>query len=235
MNILITGASRGIGYELVLEMSKSTNNTIIAVSRNQDRLKHLKKKCAEINGHDNVQILSFDLTDISALESEFISEIEKHISSIDVLINNAGQLVNKSFSEFKESDFDQCYNTNTKAPFFVIKTCISLFSHDAHIVNIGSMGGVQGSVKFPGLSAYSSSKGALAILTECLAEEYKETKLCFNCLALGSAQTEMLEEAFPGYKAPMSANKMAQFIGDFAINGKKYFNGKVLPVALTIP
>ena len=151
------------------------------------------------------------------METEFVVEIKKHISSIDILINNAGQLVSKAFLSFKESDFDQCFDTNTKAPFFLIKNCLSLLSSKAHIVNIGSMGGVQSSVKFSGLSAYSSSKGALAILTECLAEEYKEKDWSFNCLALGAAQTEMLEEAFPGYKAPMSANEMAIFISDFAL------------------
>lgn len=235
MNILITGASRGIGYELVLEMSKSPDHRIIAISRNKQRLLHLQEKCLEISGNDNVVVFPFDLADFSALETEFVAEIKKHISSIDILINNAGQLVSKVFSSFKESDFDQCFDTNTKAPFFLIKNCLSLLSSKAHIVNIGSMGGVQSSVKFSGLSAYSSSKGALAILTECLAEEYKEKDWSFNCLALGAAQTEMLEEAFPGYKAPMSANEMAIFISDFALNGNRYFNGKILPVALSTP
>jgi len=235
MNILIAGASRGIGYELVLELSKSPDHRIIAISRNNESLLQLQEKCIEISGHDNVIAFPFDLTDFSALKNDFISDIKKYISSIDILINNAGQLVGKSFSGFKESDFDQCFNTNIKAPFFLIKNCLSLLSSKAHIVNIGSMGGVQGSVKFPGLSAYSASKGALAILTECLAEEYKEKDWSFNCLALGAAQTEMLKEAFPGYKAPLSANEMALFIADFALNGNRYFKGKVLPVALTTP
>lgn len=235
MNILITGASRGIGYELVLEMSKFPEHKIIAVSRNKEKLMQLQEKCIEISGNDNVVALPFDLTDFSALENEFNSEIKKFISSIDIIINNAGQLVSKAFSSFKESDFDLCFNVNIKAPFFLIKNCLSLLSSKAHIVNIGSMGGVQGSAKFSGLSAYSSSKGALAILTECLAEEYKERDWSFNCLALGAAQTEMLEEAFPGYKAPMSANEMALFIADFSMNGNRHFNGKVLPVALSTP
>ncbi len=235
MNIIITGASRGIGYELVLEMCKSPDHRIIAVSRNKKRLLQLQEKCLEVSGNDNVIAFSFDLTDFSALENEFLPEIKKYVSSIDILINNAGQIVNKAFSSIKESDFDQCFNTNTKTPFFLIKKCLALFSTHAHIVNIGSMGGVQASVKFSGLSAYSSSKGAMAILTECLAEEYKEKDWSFNCLALGAVQTEMLEEAFPGYTAPMSADNMALFIADFALNGNRYFNGKVLPVAVSTP
>ena len=100
---------------------------------------------------------------------------------------------------------------------------------------ISSMGGIQGSAKFPGLAAYSSSKGAVITLTELLAEEYKETGPAFNALALGAVQTEMLEAAFPGYQAPVSAAEMAKYIGDFALTGHHYYNGKVLQVSKTTP
>ena len=108
-------------------------------------------------------------------------------------------------------------------------------STKGHVINISSMGGIDGSVKFPGLSAYSSSKGAVNILTELLAEEYKETGPVFNSLALGAVQTEMLEEAFPGLKAPISAEKMASYVLDFAITGQKYYNGKILPISSSTP
>ena len=97
------------------------------------------------------------------------------------------------------------------------------------------MGGVQGSMKFPGLAAYSSSKAAVITLTELLAEEYKESGVSFNVLALGAVQTEMLEEAFPGYKAPTSALEMAEYIHDFSLNGNKFYNGKLLQVSNTTP
>ena len=102
-----------------------------------------------------------------------------------------------------------------KTPVNIVKTFIDLVFSDGHILNIGSMGGYQGSVKFPGLSIYSSTKGALAVLTECLAEEFKETSVNFNCLCLGSVQTEMLEEAFPGYQAPISPKEMANYFLNF--------------------
>jgi 3-oxoacyl-[acyl-carrier protein] reductase len=97
------------------------------------------------------------------------------------------------------------------------------------------MGGIQGSAKFPGLSAYSSSKGAVLTLTELLAEEFKETGPSFNALALGAVQTEMLEEAFPGYKAPVSAIEMAEYVMNFALNGQKLYNGKILQVSSSTP
>ncbi len=97
------------------------------------------------------------------------------------------------------------------------------------------MGGIQGSLKFAGLSAYSSSKGAVITLMELLAEEYKERGVQFNALALGAVQTEMLKEAFPDYEAPTSAKDMAKYIADFALNGNSIFNGKVLQVSNSTP
>ena len=97
------------------------------------------------------------------------------------------------------------------------------------------MGGFQGSSKFPGLSAYSASKAALANLTECLAEELKEKNICANCLALGAVQTEMLETAFPGYVAPVKSREMASFIAYFATRGHQFYNGKILPVSVSTP
>jgi NAD(P)-dependent dehydrogenase (short-subunit alcohol dehydrogenase family) len=108
-------------------------------------------------------------------------------------------------------------------------------SSGSHIVNISSMGGFQGSAKYKGLSYYSASKAALACLTECLATEFTEFGISVNCLALGAVQTEMLDEAFPGYKAPVDAKQMAEFISGFALTGHKFFNGKILPVALGNP
>ena len=97
------------------------------------------------------------------------------------------------------------------------------------------MGGIQGSSKFAGLAAYSSSKGAIITLSELLAEEYKEQGISFNVLALGSVNTEMLQEAFPGYEAPLSAGEMANYIFDFTLTGNKFYNGKVLSVASSTP
>jgi len=105
----------------------------------------------------------------------------------------------------------------------------------SHVVTISSMGGVQGTMKFAGLSAYSSSKGAVITLSELLSEEYKDRGIAFNVLALGSVQTEMLAEAFPGYQAPVSAAEMATYIFDFTLTGHKFYNGKVLPVSSTTP
>ncbi len=224
MNIVITGAGKGIGLELSKLFVENNHNTI-AISRNINTLKKI----------DNpfLRPISFDLTSVDY--SDLLEFMSKELGSIDILINNAGLLINKNFNNLTDADFDTIFNTNVKAVFKLTQTVLPLFNKNAHIVNISSMGGVQGSSKFPGLSLYSASKGAVSILTECLAEELKEEHISVNALALGAVQTEMLENAFPGFKAPISAHEMAKYIYEFALTGHKYYNGKVLPVSSSTP
>ena len=148
--------------------------------------------------------------------------------------NNAGALVNKPFAELSHDDISLSFQVNIIGVMGVTQAAVGFMSQ-AHIVNISSIGGFQGSVKFPGLSAYSTSKAALCGFTELFAEEYKDTAITMNCLCLGAVQTEMLEEAFPGYVAPLSADEMASYITEFALNGNKWMNGKIIPVSLTTP
>ena len=223
MKIVITGASRGIGFESA-KLFAASGHQVLAVSRNTDKLSELAK-CG-------VTPFSFDLT---AEDYSDLIEKVKVFGEIDVLINNAGALVNKPFSEISNADLIHIYNVNVFAPFRLVRDLFPYFSSQSHTINVSSVGGVQGSVKFPGLSAYSSSKGALTIFTECLAEEFKETKHRFNALALGAVQTEMLEEAFPGYQAPLSAQEMAKYLVRFALEDGLYYNGKVLNVSLSTP
>jgi NAD(P)-dependent dehydrogenase (short-subunit alcohol dehydrogenase family) len=230
MNIIITGASRGIGREVASILASQDGNLVIAVARNGEKLTELRK---ELPDPSRLIPLPYDLQngDYDGLARQ----IRVLMPEVNVLINNAGALVNKKISQLKEDDFDLMMTLNVKAAFFLSQSLIPVFETNGHIVNISSMGGFQGSAKFPGLSLYSASKGALAILSECMAEELKEYKISVNCLALGAAQTEMLAEAFPGYKAPISAGEMGTFVADFAINGHKYFNGKILPISLSTP
>ena len=97
------------------------------------------------------------------------------------------------------------------------------------------MGGFQGSLKFAGLTAYSTAKAALCAFTEMFAEEYKATNIHMNCLCLGAVQTEMLAQAFPGYEAPTSPEQMANFIANFAEHSGQLLNGKIIPVSASNP
>ena len=156
---------------------------------------------------------------------------------IDILVNNAGYLTRKPFESISQAEVEMNFTVNFMAPYFLIQGLMKILlnSEHPHILNISSMAGFQGSIKFPGLSAYSASKAAVASLTECLASEFKETKITINCLAIGAVQTEMFDEAFPGYEAPLSPSDMAAFIKDFTLNGHRYFRGKIIPVTPSTP
>ncbi|MEJ1223051.1 SDR family NAD(P)-dependent oxidoreductase [Sediminicola sp. 1XM1-17] len=224
-NIIITGSSRGIGFEMA-RLFADEGHQVLALSRNEKPISDLR--------HQNITSFSFDIAskaDIDKMEA-FISE---HWSSVDVLINNAGKLLNKPFLESGMDEFEEVYKVNVFGVAHITKSVIPFMSKGGHVVTISSMGGVQGSAKFPGLSAYSSSKGAVITLTELWAEEFKENGPSFNVLALGAVQTEMLEEAFPGYQAPVTALEMAAYIKDFALTGQKLYNGKMLQVSNSTP
>ena len=224
-HIIITGTSRGIGFELV-QLFANSGHKVLALSRNDKPVHNLKLK--------NVTAFSFDLSnknDYKKVEDFIKNEWQQ----VDVLINNAGALLNKPFAETTMDDFETIYKTNVFGVSELTRVVLPYMKKESHVVTISSMGGVQGSMKFPGLAAYSSSKAAVITLTELLAEEYKETGPSFNVLALGAVQTEMLEEAFPGYQAPTTALEMAQYIFDFSLNGNKYYNGKLLQVSNSTP
>jgi 3-oxoacyl-[acyl-carrier protein] reductase len=231
MLILVTGSSKGIGFEITKKFASMPGMLVVAVSRNTSSLERLVK---EISAH-TVLPLKADLNDPEDIKRIYntLSKIDR---PLDILINNAGHIVNKPFEKISARELQQVYSTNVFAPFMLIQKLLPLFNQSSsHIVNISSMGGFQGSAKFPGLTAYSSSKAALSGLTECLAEELKPRNISVNCLALGAVQTEMLQRAFPGYDAPLKAHKMAEFICEFALSGHHFFNGKILPVSSTTP
>ncbi len=223
-NIIITGTSRGIGYELALQFADA-GHQVCAISRKTPR-EHIE--------HPNISCLSVDL----AQEEDF-GQISHFITStwsqVDAVIHNAGSLLLKPFESTSLNDFEAIYRVNVFAVAKLTQIALPYMKKGSHVVTISSMGGIQGSLKFAGLSAYSSSKGAVITLSELLAEEYKERGIAFNVLALGAVQTEMLAEAFPGYQASISAKQMADYIYNFALTGNQFYNGKVLQVSSTTP
>jgi NAD(P)-dependent dehydrogenase (short-subunit alcohol dehydrogenase family) len=234
MNIIITGASSGVGFEAVLELILTNKHKIIALARSEKKLGRLLEIAQGLNPECVLYPVAFDIVHDDYHDLiQFINT--RFDGQVDILINNAGILINKPFAELLETDFVEMLQSNFIGHVRIIQSLLPLMTAGSHILNIGSMGGFQGSAKFPGLSAYSASKAALHTLTECLAQELVEQQIKVNCLALGSAQTEMLEKAFPGYESPVMAFEMGKYIADFALTGHKFFNGKILPVAVTTP
>jgi 3-oxoacyl-[acyl-carrier protein] reductase len=224
-NIVITGTSRGIGFELAKQFAEN-GHQVLALSRNTAPLSSVNYK--------NITVLSVDISNAEDL-NKVTDFIESTWKKVDILINNAGKLINKPFTEISSEDFLEVYKVNVFGVAEITKLMIPFLQKGSHVVTISSIGGIQGSIKFPGLAAYSSAKGAVITLSELLAEEYKEQQIAFNVLALGAVQTEMLEEAFPGYQAPLSAVEMADYIYNFSLTGNKFYNGKVLQVSSSNP
>jgi len=226
-NIIVTGASRGIGFELV-KLLASQQHQVLALSRNTSSLIKLQ------TNNKNISVIQIDISKENEHEkvSHFVSQ---YWDTVDILIHNAGKLINKKFTTTTVQDFLEVYKVNVFAVAGLTNCVLPFLISGSHVVTISSMGGVQGSIKFPGLSAYSSSKGAVITLMELLAEECKELGISFNTLALGAVQTEMLAEAFPDYKAPTTAFEMAEYIANFALTGNRFYNGKVLQVSSSTP
>jgi NAD(P)-dependent dehydrogenase (short-subunit alcohol dehydrogenase family) len=225
--VIIVGASRGIGKALVENFAQREGFEVIALSRN------LGKMQTDFGVSSSVKCFEFDLEKDVRVQAE---KLFSSIGKIDYLINNAGFLVNKPFEEITSQELQKSYQINLFGVFETVQAIIPFLNpENSHIVNISSMGGFQGSMKFAGLSAYSTSKAALCSFTELFSEEYKASTIAMNCLCLGSVQTEMLEEAFPGYQAPLNPKQVSEYISDFTINAHKFMKGKIIPLSLTNP
>lgn len=224
-NIVITGTSRGIGLELVQILARE-GHQILALSRNEKPIVNLKLP--------NVTALSCDLAEANDIKKA-VSYVKQNWETVDVLIHNAGLFLKQDFAKTDMQAVKKVFDVNVFAVFQLTHQLLPFMQSQSHVVTISSMGGVQGSVKFPGLAAYSSSKAAIITFTELLAEEHKESGPSFNVLALGAVQTEMLSEAFPGFEAKVSAEEMGSYIAHFALTGHQFYNGKLLQVANTTP
>ena len=220
--IVVTGTSSGIGHQICIQAAKM-NFHVISVSRNIEPLK-------DIGG---IESFAIDITNKDSVD-EFITNLKSKKIKIDILINNAGYLVSELFGDTTYDSFKKTFDVNVFGLAEITRSLIPIINSDGHVINISSIGGVNGSKKFPGLSAYSSSKAAVIALTEVLAEEYQNGP-SFNVLALGAVQTKMLKEAFPDYDAETKPEEMAKYILDFAINGNKLFNGKLISVSNSNP
>jgi len=225
---LVTGASRGIGFEIVKYLAER-DHLITAVARSQDKLSTLRGLYPE-----HIHTLAVDITSEQSRE-DITKHMTDHGLTLDGIVHNAGLLINKPFSDLSNDDWQRQLDVNLLAPVFLTRDLLKFLNSGSHILNISSMGGFQGSSKFPGLTGYSVAKGSLSIFSECLPGELKDRNIKCNCLCLGAVQTEMLESAFPGMEAPVKAGEMGKYISNFLESGHSFYNGKVLPVALADP
>jgi|SRR6056297_1033244 len=226
-SVCITGASKGLGLALVRAFASKTDRKVLAVTRNPETLKNAVGK----NGN-RIEIVGADICTTKGRDA--IYDALETCGGLSVLIHNAGKLSFKPFLEIGGAELEEVYRVNVFAPYLLTQKLFPLFNK-AHIINISSIGGVEGSLKFGGLSAYSSSKAALNCLTEMWSEEFKETEHSFNCLALGSVETEMFREAFPGVSAASTPEGMANYIVQFAETAPDVMRGKIISLSKSNP
>lgn len=224
MKVLITGASRGIGKELALQFAKD-GHEVLAIARNKEALQELSE------AEKGITSLAVDINSWETAAHEILGVWDQ----IDILIHNAAAFINKPFREMTYTDMESVYHTNVFVPYFLTQALLPALGRGAQVLAISSVGGVGGSVKFPGLSVYSSSKGALNIIVECLATELAEEGIIVNGLALGSSATEMFKAAFPELEAASQPKDMARFIQNFAVQSPGLVHGKVITVSSSNP
>ena len=237
MYIIITGASSGIGYHTAKSICEYTNCkkediTLLLLARSYNKLEQLQSEILSQYSHVKVIIEQFDIS------KDNINNIiiKNNITKVDKLLHNAGLLINKPFEEYSDEEIENIFYTNIIGVIKMTRNLIPYLNIGSHVLNISSMGGFQGSVKFPGLSIYSASKGALNILTESLASEYTQTKgIIFNSLSLGSVRTSMLSEAFPGYSGGIKVEDMGKEVARMLLMGQAIYNGKLIPMSKSTP
>ena len=213
--ILVSGSSSGIGLA-ICEEAKKMGHSVIGISRN------INSQATELG----IRSYSVDVTNQNQI-NELVNNLTSENITIDILINNAGLLIKDKFRDTTDDTFKKVYDVNIFGLANLTRALLPIINTDGQVINISSIGGVNTSKKFPGLSAYASSKGALITLTEVLAEEYR-SRPRFNCLALGSVKTKMLAEAFPGYEAKIMPDEMAKQILDFAFDQNNTRNGEII-------
>jgi len=225
--ILITGSSSGVGLASA-EKFLSAGWRVIGLSRSAGKV---------FRNRDNYIPLELDLADSSLKQSLEEASREHAWNALDGLLLNAAGFLKAPFEALTLLQIEELYRVNVFSGFLLMQWAKPLLmkAKQPQVLMISSMGGVQGTQKFSGLSVYSSSKGAQSVLAECLAEEWKETGIRVNVLALGSVNTPMLREAFPGFAASMEPEQLAGYLLHWMEGDGRLYNGKILPLSSATP
>lgn len=234
MTFFITGIGSGIGRATCVHVL-SSGQDVYGTIRKEEQIKSLQQEVKNLPG--KLHIINVDLTHQNAVL--YIGEELQRLkcASLDVVINVAGVLSTQEIGGITLTEIERVMHLNFTFPVLLTQQLLPLLINgvDSNIINITSMSGYPGSVRFPGLSIYGASKAALGSFTESLAAEIWEQGVRINALAIGAVNTQMLKSAFPDYTAQVSPSEMGRYIYSFATEGNRLMNGKVLAVALTNP
>ncbi len=189
--VIITGATGGIGNELVKKFS-SLGANILATGTNDAKLDSLKKNFS------NTEILKFDISDHPKIEN-FIEEASSKINGIDILINNAGITLDNLSLRMKNDEWQKVIDVNLTSAFHLCKFAIKkmLKNKYGRIINITSIVGHTGNL---GQSNYSASKAGMIAMSKSLAIEYAKKNITINCVSPGFIETNMTDKINDSFK-----------------------------------
>ena len=181
-NILITGASGGIGNELVKKFV-SLGGNVLGTGTKTEKLDSLKKK------HPNIKVKKFDVIDHSRIE-EFIENVTLELGGLDILINNAGTNMDNLSLRMKDEEWKKVIDINLTSTFLLAKNAIKkmLKNKFGRIINITSIVGHTGNL---GQANYSASKSGIVGMSKSLAIEYAKKNITINCVSPGFIQSDM--------------------------------------------
>jgi len=194
--ILITGATGGIGNELVKKFTSLEGN-ILATGTKIEKLEDLKKKFPTIN------ILKFDISNHSKIE-EFIENVSSQLNGLDVLVNNAGINMDNLSLRMKDEEWKKVIDVNLGSTFFLCKHAIKkmLKNKYGRIVNITSIVGHTGNL---GQSNYAASKSGIIGMSKSLAIEYAKKNITINCVSPGFIQSNMTDRIVESIKLVLTS------------------------------
>ncbi len=210
---IITGSGRGIGASTA-EVLAESGAKVVLTSRSISQLQEVSERIEKHFGKNHCLIFAGDIGDEDFV-SHLFQEVEKQWGAIDILINNAATLEMGDFPDFKTESWDETMRVNLRGPFLCSRFAFQAMIRSKRggcIVNLSSLGGIKGTEKFPGLSAYTVSKHGIVGLTESLAVEGKKHNIRVNCVAPGAVETTMLKKAAPFLKTKTKPEDIAKII-----------------------
>jgi 3-oxoacyl-[acyl-carrier protein] reductase len=232
---IVTGATRGIGRAIALELAKSGANVAFNYSKSADEAEKLKSELALTGVKTFAAQCDVASTEAAA---EFVKQVKDEFDAIDYLVNNAGITRDQLILRMKEDDWDSVIDTNLKGAWNFSKAVLRPMMRNENggsILNISSISGVVGML---GQSNYSASKAGMIGLTKSLAKEVASRKITVNALALGLIETDMAAEMNEEYRAkalamiPLGRLGNVQEVAELAVfmlsDSAKYITGQVI-------
>ena len=231
-NIIVTGASGGIGNSIVEKLNKNGAN-ILATGTRMEKLQELKEK------FNNIKILKFDISKHEKIE-EFIENATKELGgSLDCIVNNAGITKDNLTIRMSLEEWSKVININLTSTFLMCKYSIKkmLRNKSGKIINITSVVGHTGNV---GQANYTASKAGIVAMSKSLAIEYAKKNINVNCISPGFISTAMTDQIDEKFKetiiAKIPSNRLgkpediANAVNFLSSDQSNYINGETLHV-----